>query len=69
MYRFLAVLAAFAALAATLASPGSAVTGNWQLDDEHDYVVLVTYLDANGEFLWRCSGSLLNEWTVLTTLM
>jgi secreted trypsin-like serine protease len=66
MYRFLAVLAAFAASAAMLVSPGSAVTGNWQLDDEHDYVVLVTYLDENGDFLWRCSGSLLNEWTVLT---
>jgi Trypsin len=66
MHRFLAVLAAFAASAAILVSPGSAVTGNWQLDDEHDYVVMVTFLDENHEFLWRCTGSLLNEWTVLT---
>lgn len=66
MYRFIAVLAAFVASAAIVVSPGSAVTGNWQLDDEHDYVVMVTYLDGNGDFLWRCSGSLLNEWTVLT---
>jgi hypothetical protein len=66
MYRFLAVLAAFAASAAILVSPGNAVTGNWQLDDEHDYVAMVTFLDKDGNFLWRCTGSLLNEWTVLT---
>jgi hypothetical protein len=66
MHRFLVVLAALAASAAILVSPSGAVTGNFQLDDQHDYVVMVTYLDANGDFLWRCSGSLLNEWTVLT---
>jgi hypothetical protein len=66
MHRLLVVLAAFVASAAIFASPSSAVTGNWQLDDQHDYVVMVTFLDANGDFLWRCSGSLLNQWTVLT---
>jgi hypothetical protein len=66
MRRLFVVLASFVASAAIFVSPSNAVTGHWQLDDQHDYVVLVTFLDENGDFLWRCSGSLLNQWTVLT---
>jgi hypothetical protein len=66
MRRLFVVFAAFVASAAIFVSPSSAVTGHWQLDDQHDYVVMVTFLDENGDFLWRCSGSLLNQWTVLT---
>jgi hypothetical protein len=48
------------------AAPTSAVTGNFTEDFQHDYVVLIAFYDENGDFLWRCSGSLLNESTVLT---
>ena len=48
-----------AALVGTLAiavAPGSAVTGNFVADNEHPYVGLVAFYDAEGEFMWRCSG-------------
>jgi V8-like Glu-specific endopeptidase len=62
------MLAAIAAstVAVAGASPAGAVTGHFTADNEHNYVVLIAFYDANGEFVWRCSGSLLNEWTVLT---
>jgi hypothetical protein len=60
------LLAVAASAIAVTASPAGAVTGNFTEDFEHDYVVLIAFYDENGDFLWRCSGSLLNEWTVLT---
>lgn len=51
---------------ALAASPAAAITGTWVEDNEHPFVGLVVFYDENGEFLWRCSGSLLNEWTFLT---
>jgi secreted trypsin-like serine protease len=47
-------------------SPAGAVTGNFQPDNVHNYVGLVAFYDANGNFLWRCTGSLLNSRTFLT---
>jgi Trypsin len=64
--KVLMLLAVAASVVACTAAPAGAVTGNFTPDNEHDYVVLIAFYDANGEFLWRCSGSLLNEWTVLT---
>jgi Trypsin len=64
--KFLMLLALAASAAAFSVSPAGAVTGNFTPDFEHNYVVLIAFYDENGEFLWRCSGSLLNEWTVLT---
>jgi Trypsin len=58
-----------AALVGTLAiavAPGSAVTGNFVEDNEHPYVGLVAFYDAEGEFMWRCSGSLLTDRVFLT---
>jgi hypothetical protein len=60
------LLAVAASAIAVTASPAGAVTGNFTKDYEHTYVVLIAFYDQNGDFLWRCSGSLLNEWTVLT---
>ncbi len=48
------------------AAPASAVTGNFEEDFEHPYVGLVVFYDAEGEFLWRCSGSLLTPTVFLT---
>src|SRR5215212_7748253 len=47
-------------------SPVYAITGNFVEDDVHDYVGLVVFYDANGEFLWRCTGTLISNWTLLT---
>lgn len=60
---FLAVLVA----SLTLGGPSAnAITGNFQPDFEHEYVGLVVFYDEDGEFLWRCSGSLLTDTVFLT---
>src|SRR4029453_14656918 len=60
---FLAVLVA----SLTLGGPSAnAITGNFQPDFEHEYVGLVVFYDQDGEFLWRCSGSLLTDTVFLT---
>jgi len=64
--KLLLLLAIAASAVAFTAAPAGAVTGNFTPDYQHNYVVLIAFYDANGQFLWRCSGSLLNEWTVLT---
>ena len=46
--------------------PALAITGTWVEDFEHPYVGLVVYYDANGEFVWRCSGSLISPTKFLT---
>ena len=62
------VLAVFSAIIIlTIAvSPVAAITGNFVEDDVHDYVGLVVFYDAEGEFLWRCTGTLISNWTLLT---
>jgi len=64
--RLLTLLAAAVTAVALFASPSSAITGNFQKDNVHSYVGLVAFYDAHGNFLWRCSGSLLNSRTFLT---
>jgi Trypsin len=49
-----------------LATPASAITGDWVRDFDHPFVGLVVFYDANGEFLHRCSGSLLTPTVFLT---
>lgn len=64
--RFLALVGAVVAAVSVAATPAGAVTGNFVPDNTHKYVVLIAFYDADGNFLWRCSGSLLNPTTVLT---
>jgi hypothetical protein len=47
-------------------SPVYAITGDWVRDFEHPFVGLAVFYDSNGEFIWRCSGSLLDSTTFLT---
>jgi secreted trypsin-like serine protease len=54
------------AAAAAIATPAYAITGNWVEDHEHPYVGLVVFYDAAGQFLWRCSGSLIGPTKLLT---
>jgi hypothetical protein len=62
--RFIAAVAL--AWCATATMPASAITNNWIDDYEHPYVGLVVFYDANGEFLHRCSGSLISPTKFLT---
>jgi hypothetical protein len=66
MRKLLTTLAVLASAVAVTVSPAGAVTGNFVPDPVHNYVGLVAFYDANGNFLWRCTGSLLNSTTVLT---
>jgi hypothetical protein len=63
------LLALSAALITALAiglAPAGAITKNYVEDFEHPFVGLVVFYDAEGEFLWRCSGSLLTPIVFLT---
>ena len=66
MRRLFVLVAALVTTLAIAVTPGSAVTGNFVKDFEHPYVGLVAFYDAEGEFLWRCSGSLLTDRVFLT---
>jgi hypothetical protein len=48
------------------ATPATAITGNYVEDNEHPFVGLVVFYDESGEFLHRCSGSLLTPTVLLT---
>ncbi len=65
MRRALVVLGLLLGLL-TAGAPAQAVTGNFVPDFEHEYVGLIVFYDADGEFLWRCSGSLLTDTVFLT---
>ncbi|MBA4385158.1 MAG: hypothetical protein C0410_10525 [Anaerolinea sp.] len=51
---------------ALIVMPVLAITGNWVNDDEHPYVGMVAFYDADGEFIWRCTGSLISPTKLLT---
>ena len=54
------------ALAGTLATPAFAITGNWVDDNQHPFVGLVVFYNSSGQFLWRCSGSLISPTKFVT---
>jgi len=62
------LLALFAALGVTTLAVGSAgaITNNYQEDFDHDFVGLMVALDDEDNFLWRCSGSLIDPTTFVT---
>lgn len=66
MRRCLLVLMALAAAVVGQVAPASAITGNYVEDFEHPYVGLVVFYDEDGEFVHRCSGSLLTSTVFLT---
>jgi Trypsin len=66
MKKLLLLVAACAAALTVLPGSARAITGNFVTDNEHPYVGLVAFYDADGEFLWRCSGSLLTDRVFLT---
>jgi hypothetical protein len=66
MRKLIAALVAAISMVALGATPAGAVTGNFVKDFEHPYVGLVAFYDADGNFMWRCSGSLLTDRVFLT---
>ena len=66
MKRLISLVVTIAASLALLATPAGAVSGDFVKDFEHPYVGLVVFYDANGEFIWRCTGSLLTPTVLLT---
>ena len=63
----IAPIALMLAAAGLMAAPSSAVTGpNIAPDYEHTYVGLIAFYDEDGEFVHRCSGTLLSEQVFLT---
>ncbi len=61
------LIAAVALAAGAMAAlPVAAITNDWVVDNEHPYVGLVVFYDAEGEFLWRCSGSLISPTKFVT---
>jgi hypothetical protein len=65
MRRIVVLLAIVLGMLAT-ALPAGAITGNYVEDNEHPFVGLVTFYDADGEYMHRCSGSLLTPTVFLT---
>jgi secreted trypsin-like serine protease len=53
-------------LLVALVAPLNAITGDWVKDFEHPFVGLAVFYDKDGEFLWRCSGTLLSPTVFLT---
>jgi Trypsin len=66
MRKLLTLLVAGLAVAAIGVVPAGAITKNYVPDDEHPFVGLVVFYDDEGEFMWRCSGSLLSSTVLLT---
>ena len=64
-HKILAGLAAVGLMAMTVGH-AAAITNNYQQDNTHDFVGLMVALDDQGEFLWRCSGSLIDSTTFVT---
>jgi hypothetical protein len=48
------------------ATPSTAITGNFSPDFEHEYVGLIVFYDEDGEFVQRCTGSLISPTVFLT---
>ena len=51
---------------ALVVAPAAAITGNYVKDFDHPFVGLVVFYDADGAFIWRCSGSLISPTMLLT---
>ena len=66
MRRLLVFMAALVGTLSIAVAPGGAITGDWVEDNEHPFVGLVVFYDEDGEFLWRCTGSLLTPTVFLT---
>jgi hypothetical protein len=62
-----ALRAVLLAAVTAIVIPAAAITGkSWVKDFEHPFVGLIVFYDARGEFVHRCSGSLISPTKFLT---
>ena len=54
------------AMMGAMATPAAAITGNVVPDYEHEYVGLIAFYDQDGEYVHRCTGSLISPTVFLT---
>lgn len=66
MRKLIIVCATLIVAMAVVVTAAFAITGNWTEDFDHPYVGLAVFYDASGEFIWRCSGSLIDSTTFVT---
>jgi hypothetical protein len=66
MRKLIVLLALLVGMLATSVLPAGAITGDYQKDFEHPFVGLVRFYDANGQYMHRCSGSLLTPTVFLS---
>lgn len=66
MRRLLMSAAVAASMLVAFAGPTAAITNDWRVDNEHEFVGLVAFYDEDGVFLHRCTGELLSSTVVLT---
>lgn len=65
MRKLFILLAAVATVAVT-ASPAQAILYGQPDEGEHPYVGVVRFFDEEGNYLWRCTGTLISPTVVLT---
>jgi len=65
MRKLFALLVVVAA-SAIAAAPANAVLYGTADEGEHPYVGIVRFFDAEGNYLWRCTGTLISPTVVLT---
>jgi len=66
MRRRLLAIAFALGLVLSAALPAAAITGNYRPDNEHPFVGLVAFYDANWVFIHRCTTELLSPTVALT---
>ena len=66
MKRLLTALVAAGSILAMTVAPAAAITKNYVPDNEHTFVGLIAFYDADGVFQHRCTGELLAPTVVLT---
>jgi hypothetical protein len=64
--RKLLVLLAAVAAVVVAASPAHAVLYGQPDNNEHPYVGVIRFFDEDGNYLWRCTGTLISPTVVLT---
>ena len=66
MRKLVALFAALAAACAIAVAPAEAVLYGSPDGNNHPYVGIVRFFDAEGNYLWRCSGTLISPTVFLT---
>ena len=66
MRRRLFAIAFALGLTLSAVAPAAAITGNYRPDDEHPFVGLIAFYDANWTFIHRCTAELLSPRVALT---